>query len=105
MAAFIKRVFDHLFNQVLVESLSNSRWFQKFAVWSHSTAKELQAKSKDGGSVFGDQMGAFVKNASEAGAKFRNDFAAEMKKVQEEMEKQAVKGGGSSTDPTKNLKK
>ena len=25
-----------------------SRWFQRFAVWSHGAMKELQAKSKDG---------------------------------------------------------
>lgn len=31
--------------QVLVETLANSRVFQRFAVWSHRTSKELTAKS------------------------------------------------------------
>jgi hypothetical protein len=30
---------------VLVETLANSRVFQRFAVWSHRTSKELSAKS------------------------------------------------------------
>mmetsp|Transcript_17803 Transcript_17803/g.53356 ORF Transcript_17803/g.53356 Transcript_17803/m.53356 type:complete len:103 (-) Transcript_17803:720-1028(-) len=96
--AFIKRIFDHLFNQVLVESLANSRTFQKFAVWSHSTVKELQAKSKDGASLMDGQFGKFAAQAKEASSKFRSDFAAELSKVQAEMNKQAA---SKANDPSK----
>jgi hypothetical protein len=44
---FVRRIIDHLLNQVLVEGLANSRWFQRFAVWSHKTYQELQVKGKD----------------------------------------------------------
>lgn len=43
--AFFKRVMDHLLNQVLVETLANSRWFQRFAVHSHKLSKEVAEKS------------------------------------------------------------
>lgn len=44
--AFFKRVMDHLLNQVLVETLANSRWFQRFAVHSHKLTKEMAEKSE-----------------------------------------------------------
>ena len=43
--AFFKRVLDHLLNQVLVEGLANSRWFQRFAVGTTKAVKDLQEKS------------------------------------------------------------
>mmetsp|Transcript_57940 Transcript_57940/g.126660 ORF Transcript_57940/g.126660 Transcript_57940/m.126660 type:complete len:104 (-) Transcript_57940:60-371(-) len=101
--AFFKRVFDHIFNQVLVDSLANSRWFQRFAVWSHSAMKDLQAKSKDGASLMDGQFSKFAESAKAAGEKFRKDFAEEMSKVQMEMEKQAA-SKSAGTDPSK-LKK
>lgn len=42
--AFFKRVMDHLLNQVLVETLANSKWFQRFAVHSHKLSKEVAEK-------------------------------------------------------------
>jgi hypothetical protein len=42
--AFIKRLMDHLLNQVLVETLANSRWFQRFAVYTHKLSKEAAEK-------------------------------------------------------------
>lgn len=44
--AFIKRLMDHLLNQVLVETLANSRWFQRFAVYTHKLSKDAAEKSK-----------------------------------------------------------
>jgi hypothetical protein len=35
---------DHLLNQVLVETLANSRWFQRFAVYTHKLSKEAAEK-------------------------------------------------------------
>eukprot|EP00798_Chlamydomonas_sp_ICE-L_P022704 gene22708-29860_t len=68
MANFIKRVMDHLFNQVLVEGLANSRWFQKFAVNSNEMLKQMQEKGKGNGSVLNNQ--------------FRAEFNEELAKVQ-----------------------
>jgi hypothetical protein len=42
--AFIKRLMDHLLNQVMVETLANSRWFQRFAVYTHKLSKEAAEK-------------------------------------------------------------
>jgi hypothetical protein len=44
--AFFKRVMDHLLNQVLVETLANSKWFQKFAVHTHKLSKEVAEKGE-----------------------------------------------------------
>jgi hypothetical protein len=44
--ALFKRVMDHLLNQVLVETLANSRWFQRFAVHTHKLSKEVAEKSE-----------------------------------------------------------
>lgn len=44
--AFFKRVMDHLLNQVLVETLANSKWFQRFAVNTHRLTKEAAEKGE-----------------------------------------------------------
>lgn len=44
--AFFKRVMDHLLNQVLVETLAHSKWFQKFAVHTHKLSKEVAEKGE-----------------------------------------------------------
>lgn len=44
--AFFKRLMDHMLNQVLVETLANSRWFQRFAVYTHKLSKEAAEKSE-----------------------------------------------------------
>lgn len=46
--AFFKRLMDHMLNQVLVETLANSRWFQRFAVYTHRLTKEAAEKSEHG---------------------------------------------------------
>lgn len=44
--AFFKRLMDHLLNQVMVETLANSRWFQRFAVYTHRLTKEAAEKGE-----------------------------------------------------------
>jgi hypothetical protein len=44
--SFFKKLMDHMFNQVLVETLANSRWFQRFAVYSHKMSKEVTEKGE-----------------------------------------------------------
>lgn len=82
---FIKRIVDHLLNQVLVEGLANSKWFQRFAVWSHSKMKEVNAQ---GAATADQQLSRFVDAAKDSASKFRKDFAEEMQKL-----KEAEKGG------------
>lgn len=83
---FIKRIVDHLLNQVLVEGLANSKWFQRFAVWSHGKVKELNAQ----GAATADQhVSKFFDAAKDSAAKFRKEFAEEMQKL-----KDAEKAGG-----------
>mmetsp|Transcript_30860 Transcript_30860/g.78799 ORF Transcript_30860/g.78799 Transcript_30860/m.78799 type:complete len:93 (-) Transcript_30860:532-810(-) len=86
--AFIKRIMDHLLNQVLVETLANSRSFQRFAVWSNSKMKEVSMKGKDGSVVLDETVGKVAEKSKETWSKWREDFASELKKVQEEMARQ-----------------
>lgn len=44
--AFFKKLMDHILNKVLVETLANSRWFQRFAVHTHKLSKEMAEKGK-----------------------------------------------------------
>lgn len=83
---FIKRIVDHLLNQVLVEGLANSKWFQRFAVWSHSKVKELKSQ---GAATADQQVSKFFDAAKDSAAKFRKEFAEEMQKL-----KDAEKAGG-----------
>mmetsp|Transcript_14104 Transcript_14104/g.30579 ORF Transcript_14104/g.30579 Transcript_14104/m.30579 type:complete len:97 (+) Transcript_14104:132-422(+) len=89
--AFFKRIMDHLLNQVLVETLANSKWFQRFAVWSHGTMKDLQSKSKAGSSTLDQQVDTFMKSAKVYTEKFRKDFGEELRKVQEQMKQEAAR--------------
>ncbi|PNH12503.1 hypothetical protein TSOC_000621 [Tetrabaena socialis] len=90
---FIRRIIDHLLNQVLVEGLANSRWFQRFAVWSNSAMKELQAKSKDHSATIDTHMTSFVdlakQKSQQVGAEragLRQEFQQELKKVQDQQQ-------------------
>lgn len=86
---FLKRLVDHLLNQVLVEGLANSRWFQKFAVWSHGAMKEIQAKSKD--VKVEEHITTFYEAAKQKSSQFRAELEQEMKKLQEQQQQQAGK--------------
>jgi hypothetical protein len=44
--AFFKRLMDHMLNQVIVDTLAHSRWFQRFVVHTHKLSKDVTAKSK-----------------------------------------------------------
>lgn len=68
---FLRKIFDHLLNQVLVESLANARWFQKFAVWSSITAKELGEKSKQHTSGLDERFSKFAEVAKQQSEKLR----------------------------------
>ncbi|KXZ56148.1 hypothetical protein GPECTOR_1g126 [Gonium pectorale] len=83
---FVRRVIDHILNQVLVEGLANSRWFQRFAVWSHATMKELQAKSRDGSATLDTHVSSFMDMAKQKSAQIRKEFEQELRKVQEQQQ-------------------
>lgn len=74
---------DHMFNQVLVETLANSRWFQRFAVYSHKMTKEMTEKSKDGSKVLDEHITTLASKAKETASQLQKDFMAELKKLQE----------------------
>ena len=44
--AFFKRLMDHMLNQVIVDTLAHSRWFQRFVVHTNKLSKEVTSKSK-----------------------------------------------------------
>eukprot|EP00882_Tetradesmus_deserticola_P017331 GHRQ01018564.1.p1 GENE.GHRQ01018564.1~~GHRQ01018564.1.p1 ORF type:complete len:103 (+),score=24.28 GHRQ01018564.1:385-693(+) len=67
--AFIKRLMDHLLNQVLVETLANSRWFQRFAVYTHKLSKEAAEKSKDHSKVLDEHVSTVMDKAKQYTAK------------------------------------
>ncbi|GLC76692.1 hypothetical protein PLESTF_001818800 [Pleodorina starrii] len=85
---FVRRIIDHILNQVLVEGLANSRWFQRFAVWSHSAMKELQSKSKDHSATLDTHVSSFVEIAKQKSAQLRQEFQQELRKVQEQQQQQ-----------------
>lgn len=74
---------DHLLNQVLVETLANSRWFQRFAVYTHKLSKEAAEKSKDHSKVLDEHVSTVMDKAKQFTSKMREDFAQELKKLQE----------------------
>eukprot|EP00210_Caulerpa_lentillifera_P002060 g1975.t1 len=65
LMSFFNRIINHLVNQVLVDTLTNSRIFQRFAVRSNEAFKEFAKKG-----------GVNMEQASE----FGKAFAAEMRK-------------------------
>eukprot|EP00878_Enallax_costatus_P042906 GHUV01050421.1.p1 GENE.GHUV01050421.1~~GHUV01050421.1.p1 ORF type:complete len:122 (+),score=26.05 GHUV01050421.1:212-577(+) len=110
--AFFKRLMDHMLNQVLVETLANSRWFQRFAVYTDKLTKEAAERSKqvvamritscrrqdacgqpmsnaclsagkDHSKVLDEQVSSVLEKSKAFTSKLREDFAQELKKLQE----------------------
>jgi hypothetical protein len=44
--AFFRRLMDHLLNQVLVDTLAHSKWFQKFVVHTTKLSQEVSSKGR-----------------------------------------------------------
>lgn len=82
--AFFKRVMDHLLNQVLVETLANSKWFQRFAVNTHRLTKEAAEKGKDHSKVLDQHVSSMMDKAKQ----LKQDFQQELQKLQQEAEAQ-----------------
>lgn len=92
--AFFRRLMDHMFNQVLVETLANSRWFQRFAVFSHRMTKEMAEKGKEGSKVLDSHIEGLAAKAKDTASQLQRDFLAEMRKLQEaEATRQRQQGG------------
>ncbi|GBF94782.1 hypothetical protein Rsub_07665 [Raphidocelis subcapitata] len=81
--AFFKKLMDHMLNQVLVETLANSRWFQRFAVYSHKMTQEMAEKSKEGSKVLDEHVGTVASKARETAEQLKKEFMAELRKLQE----------------------
>jgi hypothetical protein len=56
--AFFRRLMDHLLNQVLVDTLAHSKWFQKFVV--HTTKLSQEVSSKGGAAACGLTWGLYA---------------------------------------------
>lgn len=81
--AFFRKLMDHMLNQVLVETLANSRWFQRFAVYSHKMSKEMAEKSKESSKVLDEHVSTVASRARETAEQLKKDFFTELKKLQE----------------------
>jgi uncharacterized membrane protein len=79
---------------VLVETLANSRVFQRFAVWSHRTSKELSAKTKDHAEVLDSTFNRVSEAAKAQARALREDFEQQLKAQQMQQQHQQRPGGG-----------
>lgn len=89
---FLKRLMDHLLNQVLVEGLANSKTFQRFAVWSNKAIKELGEKSKEQSQHLDKHVSSMSDVIKERSTQFRKEFEAEFRKLQEQQQRQQQQG-------------
>mmetsp|Transcript_18844 Transcript_18844/g.32184 ORF Transcript_18844/g.32184 Transcript_18844/m.32184 type:complete len:91 (-) Transcript_18844:802-1074(-) len=80
--AFVKKVIDHLLNQVLVEGLANSRWFQRFAVWSHGKMQNVNETAKDPSQVL-ESTAKYAEQSKQGLQKWHQEFLAEMKRLRD----------------------
>ncbi len=67
--------------------MARSRWFQRFAVWSHTKIKDAGKVSAQRGAVLDEHISKFTEVAKEKSAQFRKDFAEEMRKAQQQQGK------------------
>lgn len=72
--SFFGRVMSYVFNEVLVNSLANSKTFQRFAVRSSAWMEELNAKG-----------GEHKERLSSQASEFAKTFRDELKKGSEEI--------------------
>eukprot|EP00891_Asterochloris_glomerata_P009790 jgi/Astpho2/9790/Aster-03763 len=75
--SFFQRVFGYIFNEVLVNSLANSRTFQRFAIRSTHMIEELTKKGVDKQGQIGDKA-----------AEFSKTFREELRKGMETLDRQ-----------------
>ncbi|KAK9864805.1 hypothetical protein WJX84_002126 [Apatococcus fuscideae] len=73
---FFSRVFTYVFNELLVNTLSNNRAFQRFAIRSSELVQELSQKGKEQSSTLGDQAQTFAQTFSR---EVRKGFSQEVK--------------------------
>ncbi|KAL6782677.1 hypothetical protein ACKKBG_A07695 [Auxenochlorella protothecoides x Auxenochlorella symbiontica] len=59
--AFLQRLMNYWLNEVLVNTLANSRTFQKFAVRSSASVEELAKKTAEHKERIAGQGGDFMK--------------------------------------------
>ncbi|KAI7837461.1 hypothetical protein COHA_008719 [Chlorella ohadii] len=71
--AFFQRVMNYLLNEVLVNSLANSRTFQRFAIRSSAMMQDMAKKSAE-------QKAQLGQTAAEKGGHFWKVFSEELTK-------------------------
>ncbi|GMH33719.1 hypothetical protein BSKO_01553 [Bryopsis sp. KO-2023] len=81
--SFFSRILNHVVNEVLVNSLANSRIFQRFAIRSNEAMKEVVEKGK----VVSGQAAEFTHA-------FTKEFRTELQKGASEIKKGASELNG-----------
>jgi hypothetical protein len=79
--SFVNRLFSYVFNELMVNTLANSRTFQRFAVKSDAMMRE--AASGDAAKVFRESQAAVRARAEEV-----------KRQVFDEMASRGGRGGG-----------
>lgn len=87
MSKFFKSVLDHVLKEVLVESLANSRWFQRFAVSTNKMVQEAKQKGTQHTAGLDETITKATTSASEVASAATNYWQAFRKEVQEEFKK------------------
>eukprot|EP00873_Tetraselmis_striata_P037185 jgi/Tetstr1/457449/TSEL_044033.t1 len=82
--SFFGRVINYVANELLVNTLANSRTFQQFAIKSDMAMKEMAAKSAEHSSKI-------TTTASSKVSEFSKVFSEELKKGFEEVSKKSTK--------------
>lgn len=78
-----KRVIDHLLNQVLVETLANSTWFQRFAVRTNEKVQALKQSSKGNAATVDQHLNSFWEMFNSRFSNVRKQFEEEYRKIDE----------------------
>jgi hypothetical protein len=61
MQSFFQRVVHYVINEVLVDTLANSKAFQRFAVRSNAYFSEVSKKGVESKEGFADKSGEFLR--------------------------------------------
>lgn len=90
--AFFGRVFNYVFNELLVDALANSKTFQRFAVRTDKALREAQQSGKI--SKLTDAPNEAAKHASDFTRTLWEQVKAQAAELERQAGEQAGKGPG-----------
>lgn len=95
---FIKQVLNYVLKEYLVDTLANSKWFQRFAVRTNSLVQEAKAKADEHSSVLKEnlqeKLGESSSQALSFYQKFRQEFRQEFQKLVESQKQEQQQRSG-----------